>query len=200
MFRYPKMGAHFMKSACLFLFALWLTGCTPLTDKSVPSPRKSMKQASAFLQADKLYASAELDSVYLNKIMTLLYHGEPILATYRFRFYRVHTWLPDVRLSHILLKRQLRRRLITGRFEMMDVKTGQLHYTNNQEEAKGFLGAPRYVLLGKEARFSKEQSYRLRVDLTMEHAGMSSLLRVLNQWLTFGRSGIYSFSYDFIHK
>ena len=135
-----------------------------------------------------------MDPIHLYRIITLLRHGEPILATYRFRFYRLHPWLPGLRLSQAILKRRLRLRLITRRFEMLDVQTGRIQYSGDPEEAMGFIGAPNYVFLGKGVKqLSPDYEYRLDVDLTIEHEGTLQLLHLLDRWLRFGRSNAFSY-------
>lgn len=193
------------------VLALWMGGCTPEEETGVcegmlpltceegmrSAPPKVIQHASAFVQGNGLYARAELDPIYLEKITPLLRHGEPILATYRFRLYRLHDWLPGLRLSHVILKRRLRLRLITQRFEMLDVQTGQIQYTANPEDAMEFLGAPHYVFLGylpgKTKRLSPAHTYRLNVELTIKHEGTLHVFRVLDHWPTFGASSGFSF-------
>lgn len=215
---YKKKGVHFavFPYTVLVLTMLLLAGCASPEDESsckktlslvcaevdgVLSPR-AIQQASAFVQGNALYAKAELNPSYLQKILGLLRHGEPILATYHFRFYRVHAWLPGLRLAHATLKRRLRLRLITRRFEMLDLPTGRIQYTGNPDEAMGFLGAPHYVFLGTLSsqgggRLSPDHRYRLNVDLTMEYEGMLHLFRVIDQWLMFGQQSNFSFQSDY---
>lgn len=201
------------------LLAVWLGGCQPASEEhscgNLSSPECKQEQvlansrassvaagviqrASAFAQGDNLYARAELDDLYLSTMMALLRHGEPLLVTYRFRFYRLHDWLPGLRLSQVVLKRRLRLRLITRRYEMLDIKTGRIQYTGSVEDAKEFMGAPSYVLLGKGARqLAVSQRHRLDVDLTIEHEGTLQLFRVLDQWLSFGYINKFSFQSDY---
>lgn len=158
------------------------------------SPAQVIQQASAFSQGGSLYARADLDAAYVNHLMGFLRYGEPILVTYRFRLYRLHPWLPGLRLSHAILKRRLRLRMITRRFEMLDVQTGRIQYTANPEDAKSFIGAPHYVFLGRGAdRLSADHTYRLHVTLTIEHEGTLPLFRILDRWLRFGPSGAFDF-------
>lgn len=167
--------------------------------ETIPIPHPgAIQQASAFSRGNRLYAKAELDPAYLNKLIGLLHHGEPIVATYRFRLYRLHAWLPSLRLSHVTLKRRVRLRLITRSYEMLDLQTGQIQYTHDPEEAMEFLGTPNYVFLGAgETPLSPDYRYRLYVDLTMEHEGMLHVFRVLDHWATLGQSGGFTFQADF---
>ena len=167
--------------------------------ESIPTPQPgAIQQASAFFQGNRLYAKADLDPVYLSKLIGLLRHGEPIVATYRFRFYRLHAWLPPLRLSHVILKRRLRLRLITQSYEMLDLQTGQIQYTHDPEEGVEFMGSPNYVFLGAVGvPLSLDHKYRLSVDLTMEHEGLLHIFRVLDHWATLGQSGGFTFQADF---
>ncbi|MBF0161231.1 MAG: DUF4390 domain-containing protein [Magnetococcales bacterium] len=154
-----------------------------------------IQQAALLPQGEKLYARAELDQNYLKQLTELLNSGEPLWATYRFGLYRIHHWLPDLRISQIILKRRVRLRLVTRRYEMLDEQTKQIQYTDNPEEAMSFLGAPRYVLMGMlrdhGRHFPLDRRYRLHVDLTLEHEDMSHLFHLLDQWFRFGQSGLF---------
>ncbi len=156
-----------------------------------------IQQAAVFPQGDKLYARAEMDQRYLKQLTEFLDSGEPLWATYRFRLYRLHPWWPDLRISQVFLKRRVRLRLITRRYEMLDGQTEQIQYTSNPEEAMGFMGAPRYVLLGtlrdKDEYLSADRTYRLNVDLTLEHEDLSQLVHLLDQLFRFGQSGLFRF-------
>ncbi|MBF0461145.1 MAG: DUF4390 domain-containing protein [Magnetococcales bacterium] len=194
------------------LLALYLGGCSAPEEtretcevghlftcqetKSLTQPGV-IQQAAVFPQGDKLYAKVELDQNFLKQLTEFLNDGEPLWATYRFRLYRTHPWWPDLRISKVTLKRRLRLRLITRRFEMLDGQTGQIQYTSSPEEAMSFLGAPRYVLLGilgdEGKSLSADRAYRLNVDLTLEHEDLSSLFHLLDQWFRFGQSGTFRF-------
>lgn len=156
-----------------------------------------IQHASLLMQGDTLYASAEMDQEHLKQLTELLSNGEPLWAVYQFRLYRIHPWWPDLRLSQTLLKRRLRLRMITRRYEMLDGMTGQIQYTNDPEEAMSFLGAPRYVKIGtmqKQGKyFSSDRAYRLTVDLTLEHEDMSYFFHVLDRWFKFGQSTLFHF-------
>ncbi|MEO5363579.1 MAG: DUF4390 domain-containing protein [Magnetococcus sp. DMHC-8] len=190
--------------------ALLIAGCTATEEKQVRcegvhlftcQERKALtqpgviQQAALFPQGNRLYAKAELDQHYLKQLTEFLNSGEPLWATYRFRLYRLHAWLPDLRIGQVFLKRRVRLRLITRRFEMLDGQTGQMQYTGNPEEAMGFLGAPRYVPLGtlQDRQLPTDRSYRLNVDLTLEHQDLPHLFHLLDQWFRFGQSSLFRF-------
>lgn len=194
------------------LTALWLSGLTAseeqkegcqgillFTCREVKQPTEPgvIQQASLFMQGNTLYASAEIDPEYLRQLTELLSNGEPLWAVYQFRLYRIHPWWPDLRLSQTLLKRRLRLRMITRRYEMLDGVTGQIQYTNNPEEAMNFLGAPHYVKIGTVQKqghsFSSDRTYRLNVDLTLEHEDMSYFFHLLDRWFQFGQSSLFHF-------
>ena len=194
------------------LVAAWLGGCGAADEaperctgiyllncqeSKSPSQPGVIQQASLLPQGDKLYVGAELDQNYLKQLTKFLNNGEPMRATYRFSLYRTHPWLPNLRVSQVILKRRVRLRLITRRYEMLDGQTGQIQYTGSPEEAMSFLGAPRYILLGmlreKGKYFSANRRYQLNVDLTLEHEDMSHLFHLLDQWFNFGQSGLFHF-------
>ncbi len=162
-----------------------------------PAQPGVIQQASLFSQGDKLYVMAEMEQNYLKRLAEFLNTGEPVWASYSFRLYRNHPWLPDLRIGQVTVKRRLRLRLVTRRFEMLDGQTGQIQYTSNPEEAMSFLGAPRYVPLGtlthNRKKLSSDHSYRLEVALTLEHEDMSTLLHLLDQWFSFGQSSQFYF-------
>jgi hypothetical protein len=157
-----------------------------------PSQPGVIQQAALFTQGDKLYVRAELDPTILKRLMEFLNNGEPLWATYRFRLYQQHTWLPDQRIGQIILKRRLRLRLITRRYEMLDGQSGQIQYTSSPEEAMNFLGAPRYIqmaTLKNKHRPLSHPPYQLKVDLTLEHEDLSHLFHLLDQWFNLGQAG-----------
>ncbi len=176
--------------------ALWLllllNGCMPSD-----SPPKAIQSAAAVLEDEALFAQAALSPDYLNHLLKLLKHGEPIVARYRFRFYRVNDWLGDYRLLQVIIKRRLRLRLISERFEMLDITNDRTHLTSDPEEAMGFIGHPRYIPLSGRVRLRPDRRYRLDVHLDVEHEGMSDTYRLLNRWLSFGHSGAFSFQSPF---
>lgn len=173
----------------IFLSSFILNGCTG--ENGADRPRV-IQEASAFLADDKLYARTVLDPGFLSDIMALLGHGEPVLATYRFRFYRTQSWLPDLRLAQVIVKRRLRLRLITRRFEMTDVRNNHVQYTRDPQQAIGFIGNPRYIRLATHTHLFPQRRYHLDVQVQVEHQGMSRVYRVLNRLLTFGGSADYS--------
>ncbi len=178
----------------LFWLLIGLTGCALSDD---PPPVRVIQSASAILEGQKLYAQLALDSDYLANLMNLLKHGEPIVAHYRFRFYRLNDWLTDSRLLQVTIKRRLQLRLISERFEMLDLTNDQTHFTSDPEEAMSFIGQPRYIPLSDQVRLRPERRYRLEVRLNLEHEGMSSTYRLLNRWLSIGQSGDFQFQSPF---
>jgi hypothetical protein len=97
-------------------------------------------------------------------------------------------WWPDARLAKVVMSRRLQFRLITRRYEMLDLVSGQLAITADAEEALDFLGNLRYVsLLGPEnagtAGVPTPHDWHLMVDFRMEREGVSPLFRILNRLL-----------------
>ncbi|WP_193771006.1 DUF4390 domain-containing protein [Candidatus Magnetaquicoccus inordinatus] len=162
-------------------------------ENKAPTQPGVIQQAALFKQGDKLYVRAELDSTILKRLMEFLNNGEPLWATYRFRLYQQNSLLPDLRLAQTIVKRRLRFRLITHRFEMLDGQSGQIQYTGNPDEAMNFLGAPRYIAMAtlhdKKSHLSSRYNYRLKVDLTLEQEDLSHLFHLLDQWFNLGQSG-----------
>ncbi|MBF0134021.1 MAG: DUF4390 domain-containing protein [Magnetococcales bacterium] len=184
----------------LWLVALvWvaLSGCDAMTPK--PPLADPMEEVSVFVQGDKLFASVRLRTEFLNAILRELDNGEPIMATYRFRFYRLQNHFPDLRLSQQTIQRRLRRRLITERFEMTELPQKRLHYTPDEDEAMNFLGSPRYILLGSDVHLPRTNRYYLDIGITIEHQEMSWVLSVLNRWLTLTPPVIYRKHVRFQH-
>ena len=165
-----------------------LTACTPTPDAD---GRQVIRSASAFVQGGKLYAQAALDPGYLSELVPLLRHGEPIVADYRFRFYRINDWLPDSRLIQVSVKRRLQMHLITEHFEMLDISNGQTHYAGDPDEAMGFIGQPDYVPLSSRFRMIPGRRYRLETHLELEHGGMFGSNRLLNSWISSGHGGYF---------
>ncbi|MBF0400346.1 MAG: DUF4390 domain-containing protein [Magnetococcales bacterium] len=173
--------------------------CREFKDPSKPGV---IQHAALFQQGERIYARAEMEPEILKELTELLDNGEPLWVVYRFRLYRIHPWWPDLRISQAILKRRLRLRLITRRYEMLDGETGQIQYSNNPEEAMNFLGAPRYVLMGalqkKGKFFTADRSYRLNIDLTLEHEDMSYFFHLLDRWFQFGQSSMFHFQTGYI--
>jgi hypothetical protein len=181
-------------SPFLFCLILLTTGCSSESQPQVVNP---IAKASAFLQGGDLYARAGLNPEFSKHIISALHHGEPMQATYHFSFYRHQEYLPDLPLAKVTIKRRLRLRLVTERYEMHDLNSDQIHYTEDKDKAISFFSNPRFVLLGKNAHLKKEHSYWLNIDFEIDHKGMSPMFRTLKQWLTFDRGRDYKFSVDF---
>ncbi|MBF0146928.1 MAG: DUF4390 domain-containing protein [Magnetococcales bacterium] len=165
--------------AVIALFLLCSCGTTPPDD-----PANPIVEVSIFQQGEDLFANVRLDSKYLDERLKEMGHGEPVLASYRFEFYRQQDNFFDLRLSHQIIQRRVRLRLITQRFEMMDLPQRRLQYTADEDEAMNFFGAPRYIHIGSEVQLPKNNRYYLKVGFTVEHQGMSWVLGVLNRLLT----------------
>ncbi|MBF0426078.1 MAG: DUF4390 domain-containing protein [Magnetococcales bacterium] len=158
-----------------------------------PSP---LREVVASLQGNALYAQAALSPEFQREALALLKQGEPILVTYRFRLREGRSLVPDREVSWLKLQRRLRLRLITQRFEMQDISSGQIAYTDDDDEALQFLGHPRNLLL--EGHGDKRgaaasnfllpgRRYFLEVRFELEREGISRPLRLLNRLFTFWR-------------
>ncbi len=179
--------------SALLLFSLLLGGCS----EKAPVKANPIAEASAFIQGGDLYARTALDPKYSKLVFSALRHGEPMQATYRFSFFRHHPYLPDYPLAKVSIKKRLRLRLVTKRYEMHDIKTGEIHYTPDKEIAVRFFSNPRFVLLGKEAQLRPNHRYRLRVEFELDHQGMSPMFRTLKRWLNLDQNTDYQFEVDF---
>ncbi|MBF0436723.1 MAG: DUF4390 domain-containing protein [Magnetococcales bacterium] len=169
-------------SAILPVLLLLLGGCSDLSHED--SSVNPIEEVTVFKLDDTLYASVRLSSDYLDAVFKETESGEPVLAYYRFDFYRHQDHFFDKLLGHAVVQRRLRLRLITQRFEMMKLPKNELQYTADENQAMSFLGAPRYVLLGTDIPLSADERYYLSVGFTLEHQGMSWVLGVLKRWLT----------------
>ena len=190
---------HYFNICSLPRFALLLiltlvTGCGDGSQSTATNP---IAKASAFLQGGDLYARTSLNQEFSKKVILALQHGEPMQATYRFSFFRRQEHLPDLPLAKVTIKKRLRLRLVTQKYEMHDLSNGQIHYTQYEEEAISFFGNPRFVLLGKEAHFKKEFRYWLKVEFETDHQGMSPMFRTLKRWLTLDQTIDHQISVDF---
>ncbi|HIJ83092.1 MAG: hypothetical protein HW380_1589 [Magnetococcales bacterium] len=179
--------------ACVALTVL--CGC----DNGPPrtSDVNPIEEVSVFQQGDKLYASARLRSDYLNRILKESGHGEPLVANFRFDFYRQQKYFPDLRLSHENVQRRLRLRLITERFELLELPQKRMQYTPDEDEAMSFFGVPRYIILGSGVHLPLGNRYYLRVAFSEEHQGMSWILGGLNRLLTMTPPEIYEKTIEF---
>ncbi|MBF0379944.1 MAG: DUF4390 domain-containing protein [Magnetococcales bacterium] len=176
---------------CLLLLTV---GCSQEPKKKSTNP---IATASAFLQGGDLYARANLHPKFSQAVLTALLHGEPIQVTYHFSFFRRQQYLPDLPLAKVALSKSLRLRLVTQRYEMHDLSTNKIHYTPYPDDAIRFFSNPRFVLLGRNANLKKESSYWLRVNVEIDHRGMSPLFRTLKQWLTIDQAMDYHYDVDF---
>ncbi|MBF0448622.1 MAG: DUF4390 domain-containing protein [Magnetococcales bacterium] len=176
------------------LSSLLLGGCG---DKNQLLDENPITEATAFIQGGDLYARAKLNAEFSKKIIAALRHGEPIQTLFRFSFYRHQRVLPNLPLAKVIVKKQIHLRLVTQKYEMHDVSSGQIRYTPDEEEAIRFFGNPRFVLLGREVHLQPEFRYGLKVDFDVDYQGMSPLFRTLKQWLTLDRSEDYHFQVDF---
>lgn len=177
------------------LMLLLLAGCNAAPPgTSVVDP---ITQASAFIHGEDLYARATLDGAFSRQVILALRHGEPMQATYRFHFLRRQTLWPDLPLAKVTIRRRIRLRLITKKYEMHDMDTGQIHYTSDPEKAIRFFGNPRFVLLGKEAHLKKEAHYELHVEFEWSHQGMSPQFQTLKRWLNLDQTITHSLNVDY---
>lgn len=173
----------FLKLAAVYsVLFLFLGGCSDLAHEG--SSVNPIEEVTVFKQEDKLYASVRLRSDYLDAVFKETESGEPVLAYYRFDFYRHQDHFFDKLLGHEVVQRRLRLRLVTQRYEMIKIPTNELQYTAEENEAISFLGAPRYILLGTGITITPNERYYLTVGFTLEHQGMSWVLGVLKCWLT----------------
>lgn len=180
----------------LFLLttSLLVSGCSGSSQNTEPTP---IADASAFIQGDDLYARASLNPRFSKHVIMALRHGEPMQATYRFNFFRYQTLLPDLPLAKISIKKRLRLRLVTQKYEMHDLNNNRINYTSDPEEAIRFFSNPRFVLLGKEVHLKDEFRYWLQVEFEIDHQGMSPMFRTLKRWLTIDHTIDYQFRVDY---
>ncbi len=178
----------------IFCLALFITACENQPPQQIVNP---IAKASAFIQRGDLYARASLNQEFSRHIISALHHGEPMPATYHFSFYRHQEFLPDLPLTKVTIKRRLRLRLVTERYEMHDLDSDQIHYTPDVDKAISFFSNPRFVLLGKEVNLKPEYRYWLHVEFEIDHKGMSPMFRTLKHWLTLDKNTDYQLSVDF---
>lgn len=159
-----------------------LSGCSEKTSHA--SQINTILSANAYFQNEQLYAQATLSPLFINQLRQMLKHGEPLLALYQFRLIRLHPWLPNTRILEHDIRRHIRMRLITERYELLDPQTGLIHYTTNEHEVMQFFANPKFILLHHRVKLLPDVRYQLETDLSITHEGISRMFQFLDRWFS----------------